>query len=158
MVAFLSRTFLYSLPLMNVARQSVLNNRLKVCAPIKIMSTTTDGFFKPMVQVQNISTTRTLQSSDLQTKADMEKAMNAIEELFGVAKDEMEYAEEAHGSVYYHEDHATAKKAVDECLDAYNSFLKDLPTDDMRQEVQGKVGMKLKELKMAFDALPMEDH
>ncbi|CAO3600624.1 unnamed protein product [Absidia cylindrospora] len=70
----------------------------------------------------------------------------------------MEYAEESHGSVYYEEDHVTAKKAVDECLDAYNNFLKDLPSDDMRQEVQGKVGMKLKELKMAFEALPVDDH
>ncbi|CAO3581906.1 unnamed protein product [Absidia cylindrospora] len=157
MVVSLSRTFLYSLKSMNVARQGVLDNRLKVWAPIKIMSTP-HQLVMPMIQVQTISTTRSLKSNDLQTKADMEKAMNDIEELFSTAKDEMEYAEEAHGSVYYHEDHATAKKAVDECLDAYDSFLKDLPTDDMRQEVQGKVGMKLKELKMAFDALPMEDH
>lgn len=70
----------------------------------------------------------------------------------------MEYAEESHGSVYYQEDHATAKKAVDDCLDAFDAFVKDLPTDAMRQEVQGKVGMKLKELKMAFDALPVDDH
>ncbi|KAI9303651.1 hypothetical protein BJ944DRAFT_231981 [Cunninghamella echinulata] len=96
--------------------------------------------------------------TDIDTKAGMEKAMNEIEELFGIAKDEMEYAEESHGSVYYQEEYTTAKNAVEECLNAYDTFLKELPTDEMRNEVNGKVGMKLKELKMAFEALPLDDH
>lgn len=104
----------------------------------------------------------------------MEKSMNQIEDLFSAAKDEvnkqdtsfkpwhlklykkLEYAEESKGSIYYHEDHATAESAVSECVEAYNTFLKDLPSDDMRNEVQSKVGMKIKELKMAFESLPPE--
>ncbi|KAI8368272.1 uncharacterized protein BYT42DRAFT_586008 [Radiomyces spectabilis] len=93
-----------------------------------------------------------------QGKERMEAAMNKIEELFAAAKDEMEYAEESQGSVYYHEDRVTAEKAVKDCIDAFDTFLKDLPTDEMRAEVQGKVGMKIKELKMAFEALPEEGH
>ncbi|KAI8096204.1 uncharacterized protein BX664DRAFT_323381 [Halteromyces radiatus] len=112
----------------------------------------------PCLQDRCISTTRVRPSHDLQSKADMEKAMNDIEDLYAAAKDEMEYAEESQGSVYYQEDHGTAKKAVQQCLDAYDTFLKELPTNDMRQEVQGKVGFKLKELKMALDALPQDDH
>ncbi|CAO3618945.1 unnamed protein product [Cunninghamella blakesleeana] len=119
--------------------------------------------FKPtLIQTQGILrrgfTYSTVKYNELETKAEMEKAMNEIEELFGIAKDEMEYAEESHGSVYYQEEYTTAKNAVNECLNAYESFLKDLPSDEMRNEVSGKVGMKLKELKMAFEALPLDDH
>lgn len=105
----------------------------------------------------------------------MEKSMNQIEELFGAAKDEvkrkfsrsfintnalkqLEYAEESQGSIYYHEDRTTAEKAVQDVLNAYDVFLKELPSDEMRNEVKTKVGMKIKELKMTFDALPEEGH
>lgn len=88
----------------------------------------------------------------------MEKSMNKIEELFAAAKDELEYAEESQGSIYYHEDRTTAEKAVQDVLDAYDTFLQDLPSDEMRNEVKTKVGMKIKELKMTFDALPEEGH
>ncbi|KAI9275471.1 hypothetical protein BDA99DRAFT_419237, partial [Phascolomyces articulosus] len=91
-----------------------------------------------------------------QQKQNMEEAMNNIEELFSIAKDEMEYALESVGSVYYHEDRATAEKAVHDCLGAFDKFLMDLPTDEMRNEVQGKVGMKIKELKMEYESLPEE--
>ncbi|KAI8886201.1 hypothetical protein K501DRAFT_244405 [Backusella circina FSU 941] len=99
-------------------------------------------------------------SSATDSSAAMQSSMNRIEELFSAAKDELEYAEESQGSIYYHEDHATAENAVSECLEAYDTFLKDLPSDDMRNEVQSKVGMKIKELKMAFDSLSPEgsDH
>ncbi|KAG0168321.1 hypothetical protein DFQ28_004992 [Apophysomyces sp. BC1034] len=88
----------------------------------------------------------------------VERSMNRIEELFSAAKDEMEYAEESQGSVYYHEDYKTAEKAVKECLEAYDTFLKELPTDEMRNEMKTKVDMKLRELSMAFKALPEEGH
>lgn len=106
----------------------------------------------------------------------MEESMNKIEELFSAAKDEvicrrdaceqnliawciqLEYADESQGTTYYHEDRTTAEKAVNEVLTAYNDFLDALPSDDMRNEVKTKVGMKMKELKMTFDALPEEGH
>ncbi|KAG1449331.1 hypothetical protein G6F46_010925 [Rhizopus delemar] len=84
--------------------------------------------------------------------------MNHIEELFSVAKDELEYAEESQGTTYYHEDRTGAEKAVSEVLNAYNAFIDKLPSDEMREEVKTKVGMKMKELKMSFDALPEESH
>ncbi|KAI9499568.1 hypothetical protein BDB00DRAFT_794503 [Zychaea mexicana] len=86
----------------------------------------------------------------------MEEAMNNIEELFSAAKDEMEFAHESVGSVYYHEDRVTAEIAVGECLQAFDKFLTDLPTDEMREEVQSKVGMKIKELQMEYESLPEE--
>lgn len=69
---------------------------------------------------------------------------------------QMEYAQESVGSVYYHEDRVTAEKAVHECLHAFDSFLEKLPSDEMRDEVRSKVGMKMKELKMEYEALPEE--
>ncbi|KAK4519162.1 uncharacterized protein ATC70_009394 [Mucor velutinosus] len=94
----------------------------------------------------------------VESKVNMEESMNKIEELFSAAKNELEYADESQGTTYYHEDLATAEKAVNEVLTAYNDFLEALPSDDMRNEVKTKVGMKMKELKMTFDALPEEGH
>ncbi|KAI9266342.1 hypothetical protein EDC94DRAFT_603468 [Helicostylum pulchrum] len=91
-------------------------------------------------------------------KKEIELSMDKIEELFSAAKDELEYADESQGSVYYHEDLTTAEKAVSEVLSEYERFLKELPSDDMRNEVKSKVGMKMRELKMTFDALPEEGH
>lgn len=71
---------------------------------------------------------------------------------------QIEYAEESQGTTYYHEDLTTAEKAVTDVLTAYDDFLTSLPTDEMRSEVKTKVGMKIKELKMTFDALPEEGH
>lgn len=70
----------------------------------------------------------------------------------------MEYADESQGSVYYHEDRTTAEKAVADVLEAYDVLLKELPSDDMRNVVKSKVDMKLRELKMTFEALPEEGH
>jgi hypothetical protein len=70
----------------------------------------------------------------------------------------LEYAEESQGTTYYHEDRTGAEKAVSEVLNAYNAFIDKLPSDEMREEVKTKVGMKMKELKMSFDALPEEGH
>ncbi|CEP17232.1 hypothetical protein [Parasitella parasitica] len=94
----------------------------------------------------------------IDSKSSMEDSMNRIEELFSAAKDELEFAEESQGTTYYHEDLTTAGKAVNQVLAAYEEFLDTLPSDDMRNEVKTKVGMKMKELKMAFDSLPEEGH
>ncbi|KAI8984358.1 hypothetical protein BDF20DRAFT_859529 [Mycotypha africana] len=86
----------------------------------------------------------------------MEESMNQIEQLYSEAKDEIEYAEDSQGTTYYHEDLATAGKAVDEVFDAYDKFIQSLPTEDMKKEVKQKVDLKMEELKMAFAALPEE--
>ncbi|KAI8072226.1 uncharacterized protein B0P05DRAFT_549395 [Gilbertella persicaria] len=96
--------------------------------------------------------------STMDSQAQMEATMNKIEDLFSAAKDELEYAEESQGTTYYEEDRSTAKKAVEDVLQAYDQFLQDLPTQDMKTEVNTKVGMKIKELKMTFEALPEVGH
>ncbi|OBZ87862.1 hypothetical protein A0J61_04083 [Choanephora cucurbitarum] len=96
--------------------------------------------------------------SSADSRAQMEANMNKIEELFSAAKDELEYADESQGTTYYEEDRSTAKKAVDDVLIAYDNFLQDLPSEEMKQEVSTKVGMKIKELKATFEALPEVGH
>lgn len=70
----------------------------------------------------------------------------------------MEYADESQGSVYYHEDRTTAEKAVNDVFKAYDEFLTELPSDEMRDVVKSKVSMKMRELKMLYEALPEEGH
>ncbi|CAO3699701.1 unnamed protein product [Rhizopus stolonifer] len=121
--------------------------------------TLTTNPFRAAVNVKRaFSITGCNRNSDVSTKTDLENSMNQIEELFSTAKDELECAEESQGTTYYHEDKSGAEKAVSEVLNAYDTFLLDLPSDEMRNEVQTKVGMKMKELKMTFDSLPEEGH
>ncbi|KAI8148782.1 hypothetical protein BJV82DRAFT_589621 [Fennellomyces sp. T-0311] len=140
----------------------------RVAQPLRLPLTTRPAI-RPSITPELV---RSFKGSSMQRNKNMEEAMNNIEELFSAAKDEvcisqgksfsdsyaikMEFAEEAVGSVYYHEDRATAEKAVTECLEAFDKFLADLPTDEMRNEVRGKVGMKMRELKMEYEALPAE--
>ncbi|KAG0287957.1 hypothetical protein BGZ96_008192 [Linnemannia gamsii] len=88
--------------------------------------------------------------------ADVDKGVQNITDLFMVARDELEYAEEARGSVYYNDDKETAREAVQETLDAYAVLLKDLD-DAQKLDVQRKIGLKIMELKSQLDALNAEE-
>ncbi|KAF9538895.1 hypothetical protein EC957_006042 [Mortierella hygrophila] len=88
--------------------------------------------------------------------ADVDKGVQNITDLFMVARDELEYAEEARGSVYYNDDKETAREAVQETLDAYNVLLQDLD-DAQKLDVQRKIGLKIMELKSQLDALNAEE-
>ncbi|KAF9186464.1 hypothetical protein BGZ51_001992 [Haplosporangium sp. Z 767] len=88
--------------------------------------------------------------------ADIEKGVQNITDLFMIARDELEYAEEARGSVYYNDDKETAKEAVQECLSSYDQLLKDLD-DAQKLDVQRKIGLKIMELKSQLDALNAEE-
>ncbi|CAO3696464.1 hypothetical protein G6F70_009013 [Rhizopus microsporus] len=105
-----------------------------------------------------ISSTIHCRQNDVSTKTELEESMNHIEELFSIAKDELEYAEESQGTTYYHEERVAAEKAVKEVMSAYDTFLSELPSEEMRKEVETRVGMKMKELQMTFNALPDEEH
>ncbi|KAF9292560.1 hypothetical protein BGZ68_003466 [Mortierella alpina] len=88
--------------------------------------------------------------------ADIEKGVQNITDLFMVARDELEYADEARGSVYYNDDKETARQAVQECLTSYDELLKDLD-DAQKLDVQRKIGLKIMELKSQLDALNAEE-
>ncbi|KAI8597664.1 hypothetical protein EDD21DRAFT_384857 [Dissophora ornata] len=88
--------------------------------------------------------------------ADIEKGVQNITDLFMTARDELEYAEEARGTVYYNDDKETAREAVQECLTAYNELLTDL-NEAQKLDVQRKIGLKIMELKSQLDALNAEE-
>ncbi|KAF9127188.1 hypothetical protein BGW39_006059 [Mortierella sp. 14UC] len=88
--------------------------------------------------------------------ADVDKGVQNITDLFMIARDELEYAEEARGSVYYNDDKETARQAVQETLDAYDVLLTDLD-DAQKLDVQRKIGLKIMELKSQLDALNAEE-
>ncbi|KAF9092487.1 hypothetical protein BGX29_010436 [Mortierella sp. GBA35] len=88
--------------------------------------------------------------------ADIDKGVQNITDLFMIARDELEYAEEARGSVYYNDDKETARQAVQETLTAYDVLLQDLD-DAQKLDVQRKIGLKIMELKSQLDALNAEE-
>ncbi|KAF9986424.1 hypothetical protein BGZ65_007628 [Modicella reniformis] len=88
--------------------------------------------------------------------ANVEKGVQNITDLFMTARDELEYAEEARGTVYYNDDKETAREAVQECLNTYSELLKDLD-EAQKLDVQRKIGLKIMELKSQLDALNAEE-
>ncbi|KAI8354927.1 hypothetical protein B0O80DRAFT_372997, partial [Mortierella sp. GBAus27b] len=89
------------------------------------------------------------------TSADIDKGVQNITDLFMTARDELEYAEEARGTVYYNDDKEGAREAVQECLNTYDNLLKDL-NNEQKLDVQRKIGLKIMELKSQLDALNAE--
>ncbi|KAF9583874.1 hypothetical protein BGW38_008258 [Lunasporangiospora selenospora] len=86
----------------------------------------------------------------------IEKGVQDVTDLFMTARDELEYAEEARGTVYYNDDKEAAKQAVLDCLNRYDDLLGDL-TDEQKLDVQRKIGLKIMELKSQLDALNAEE-
>ncbi|KAF9208268.1 hypothetical protein BGZ49_009320 [Haplosporangium sp. Z 27] len=88
--------------------------------------------------------------------ADVDKGVQAITDLFMTARDELEYAEEARGTVYYNDDKEAAREAVQECLTTYDTLLLDLD-EAQKLDVQRKIGLKIMELKSQLDSLNAEE-
>ncbi|KAG0347574.1 hypothetical protein BG004_007478 [Podila humilis] len=88
--------------------------------------------------------------------ADIDKGVQGITDLFMIARDELEYAEEARGTTYYNDDKETARVAVVECLETYDQLLKDCD-QDQKLDIQRKIGLKILELKSQLDALNAEE-
>ncbi|KAF9951084.1 hypothetical protein BGZ70_001125 [Mortierella alpina] len=141
-------------PLQQAARQNIalplLITRQPRCIPSAVIA------FRSQQALQErtlFTPTRVLFAANT---ADIEKGVQNITDLFMVARDELEYADEARGSVYYNDDKETARQAVQECLTAYDELLKDL-NDAQKLDVQRKIGLKIMELKSQLDALNAEE-
>ncbi|KAF9114476.1 hypothetical protein BGX27_010706 [Mortierella sp. AM989] len=118
-----------------------------------LRSATTSYMFKTLQQERTfISPSRVVFAESAQ----VEKGVQQITDLFMTARDELEYAEEARGTVYYNDDKETARGAVQECLTSYDELLKDLD-DAQKLDVQRKIGLKIMELKSQLDALNAEE-
>ncbi|KAG2442696.1 hypothetical protein HXX76_002779 [Chlamydomonas incerta] len=91
---------------------------------------------------------------------DVTKEVDAVNELFAAARDEIEYAKEEAETVYFNESVAEAKKAVEACLGRWEALLAALPEEE-RQRVMRSMGLKISQLQAEYDEvakLHLDDH
>ncbi|GLC44330.1 hypothetical protein PLESTB_000481400 [Pleodorina starrii] len=81
---------------------------------------------------------------------DVTKEMDAVNELFVEARDEIEFAKEEAETVYFNESVKTAKGAVDTCLKRWEELLAALPEEE-RNRVVRTMGLKMAQLQAEFD-------
>ncbi|KAG2204648.1 hypothetical protein INT47_011943, partial [Mucor saturninus] len=82
-----------------------------------------------------------------------EKQILEFEQLYSLAVDEMAYAIESQGSIYYSGDLITATEAVDACLDRFRHLMQTLHPDRSHR-FQEEWTDALFELRSRLDALP----
>ncbi|OBZ88765.1 hypothetical protein A0J61_03183 [Choanephora cucurbitarum] len=92
-------------------------------------------------------------SNDDNGDIDNDKQLDDFEALYKLALDEMDYAIEFQGSIYYNGDLITATEAVDSCLERYKALIHTLPSDRSRQ-FREKWTDVLFDLRSRLDSLP----
>eukprot|EP00899_Mesostigma_viride_P007178 jgi/Mesvir1/16461/Mv03881-RA.1 len=78
--------------------------------------------------------------------------MDETNRLFATAREEIELAMDSKDTVYFNEEAATARQAVDACLAAYEDLLASLD-ETKRTEAQRSMGLKMEQLKAELAAL-----
>ncbi|KAI9356138.1 hypothetical protein BD770DRAFT_390534 [Pilaira anomala] len=81
---------------------------------------------------------------------DMDKEIERLYELYNFAMDEINYAEDSRGSLYYHGDRIAAKEAIDECNETYQNLIQ-------KFEIDSTIAYKISTLQVKFDSLPLQD-
>ncbi|KXZ56532.1 hypothetical protein GPECTOR_1g478 [Gonium pectorale] len=76
--------------------------------------------------------------------------VDAVNELFVTARDEIEYAKEEAETVYFNESVQEAKKAVDACLGRWEALLASLGEEE-RSRVMRSMGLKIAQLQAEYD-------
>ncbi|KAI8886458.1 hypothetical protein K501DRAFT_283801 [Backusella circina FSU 941] len=89
----------------------------------------------------------------IDTKQQYEK----LQELYTLAVDELNYAEDSQGSSYYSGDLTTARDALDDCANAFLFILQHIPESEARECLQTAMTPKLFQLQIRLDALPEPD-
>ncbi|KAG1662068.1 hypothetical protein FOA52_005315 [Chlamydomonas sp. UWO 241] len=100
--------------------------------------------------------TRTM--SSLQVEID--KEVEAINNLFVEARDEIEFAAEDSETTYFNDSVEEAKKVVDECVGKFDALVARLPGDEA-SKLQRSMGLKMQQLKAEFEILRkthLEEH
>mmetsp|Transcript_35585 Transcript_35585/g.105171 ORF Transcript_35585/g.105171 Transcript_35585/m.105171 type:complete len:179 (-) Transcript_35585:233-769(-) len=84
--------------------------------------------------------------------ADIDRAVEEVNNLFVEARDEIEFATEDSETTYFDESVQDAKKVVDDCLDRWQSLLSKLPEAEAAK-LQRSMGLKMEQLKAEFEIL-----
>lgn len=80
------------------------------------------------------------------SKESYESQVDALNEKFAEARDEIEYAQEDAETTYFNESAETARTAVNEVLKAYTELGESL-AEDQRGKLQRSMGLKMEQLK-----------
>ncbi|PRQ24580.1 hypothetical protein RchiOBHm_Chr6g0273991 [Rosa chinensis] len=83
---------------------------------------------------------------------DQNKEVDMINLKFAEAREEIEMAMESKETVYFDEEAACARTAVNEVLDSYEALLAKL-TEDKRAALQRSMGLKIEQLKAEIEQL-----
>ncbi|KAL9546883.1 hypothetical protein MBANPS3_006446 [Mucor bainieri] len=86
-----------------------------------------------------------------------DKQIDEFEDLYRLAVDEMAYAIESQGSIYYSGDLLTTTEAVNDCLNRFQQLMQTLHSDRSHKFQQEWTDI-LFELRSRLDSLPFVDH
>lgn len=93
-------------------------------------------------------------SSEL-SEVDVQKETEKVYELYSLAMDEINYAEDSRGSPYYNGDRIAAKEAIDAFCEGYLSLLQN--NGNNKEHLKQTLGLKKKSLEAKFESLPLYD-
>lgn len=77
-------------------------------------------------------------------------------EIYQLALDELNYAEDSRGSLYYSGDRVAAKEAIEHCVEAYQLILEQSVTLEQQDKLKSTIGIKISQLVNKFDSLPLQ--
>ncbi|KAL0082503.1 hypothetical protein J3Q64DRAFT_1751812 [Phycomyces blakesleeanus] len=81
-----------------------------------------------------------------------------LDDLFALALDEINYAEDSRGSPYYSGDRITAREAIEGYTHAYTDLLKHTADLTIRCLLESKTRPRIAQLQEKYDALPEDTH
>lgn len=76
-------------------------------------------------------------------------------ELYNLAMDELNYAEDSRGSPYYSGDRIAAREAIENCEEAYSLLL--MQTEQTDDHLKSTIGFKISTLRSKYESLPLQD-
>lgn len=88
------------------------------------------------------------------SEINLQKETEKVYELYNLAMDELNYAEDSRGSPYYSGDRIAAKEAIENCEQAYSNLI--LHHDDV-SHLESTIGFKISTLRTKYDSLPLQD-
>ncbi|CEP16395.1 hypothetical protein [Parasitella parasitica] len=84
-----------------------------------------------------------------------QKETEKVYELYNLAMDELNYAEDSRGSPYYSGDRIAAKEAIENCEESYSLLL--ARKDYKDEHLQATIGFKISTLRTKYESLPLQD-
>ncbi|GLI69164.1 hypothetical protein VaNZ11_013732 [Volvox africanus] len=81
---------------------------------------------------------------------EVQNEMDAVNELFVAAREEIEFAKEEAETVYFNESVQAARRAVEACMSRWEGLLAALP-DEERNRVMRSMGLKIAQLQAEYD-------